>query len=307
MNALNSPMPPFPTNPHVGQIFMNWAWNGASWVCRGAGPVVTLRLFNTSGTYFPGPGLTFASVEVVGGGGGGGGALGTNISTGGWMGGGGGGSGGNYSRSYLAAALLRGGIPVTVGAGGLGATGMASGSPGGISTFGSLVIALGGLGGQGWALPTQPWQGFGGDRNRAAGGVGDLQTMGGAGLSGTTSIFEPTTSDLSTVTGGAGGTSFFGGNGRSVLIGPLSGNNGEPGANGSGGDGACAAEAASFTGGTGGGGMVVVTEWSFGNINLVEDCGCDDAGRPVNVRARVQVTDDARHDWSPSFEYDFGN
>jgi len=73
MSFMQPPVPQFPPNPTVGQVFLNWVWNGSQWVCRTAGPVAQTRVFTVSQTYFPPPGLTFAIVEAIGGGGGGGG------------------------------------------------------------------------------------------------------------------------------------------------------------------------------------------------------------------------------------------
>src|SRR5215472_1957974 len=103
MSFMQPPVPQFPPNPTVGQVFLNWVWNGSQWVCRTAGPVCQTKVFTTSQTYFPAPGLTVAIVEAWGGGGGGGGAQ--LAATGAAVGGGGGGSGGR-SHSVLSAALL---------------------------------------------------------------------------------------------------------------------------------------------------------------------------------------------------------
>ena len=117
MNALAAP-PPFPTNPTTGEVYCGFVWNGSSWVCQSGGPLLIIQAFTASGTYFPSPGLSFALGEVQGGGGGGGGALGyATASVPGWIMGGGGGGSGMYVRKAVSAALVRGGIPIAIGAG----------------------------------------------------------------------------------------------------------------------------------------------------------------------------------------------
>jgi hypothetical protein len=89
------------------------------------------------------PGAAWVFVECVGGGGGGAGAQDTSGTTGIAQGGG---SGGTYCASWLAASSLPAIVPVAGGGGGLGGTFNTAGANGGASSFGSLVVAPGGLG-----------------------------------------------------------------------------------------------------------------------------------------------------------------
>lgn len=150
---MNAPVyPPFPSNPSVGQIFGGWVWNGSTWIPSPptGGMTVNLQKFLTSGTYMPSAGLTSLVVECIGGGGGGGGPGQTDVNEA--IAAGGGGAGG-YSRKYLPASLVLGGIIVTIGAGGAGGamptTGQTtqSGGNGGATSFGALCVANGGYGG----------------------------------------------------------------------------------------------------------------------------------------------------------------
>lgn len=106
--------PPFPLNPFVGQVWLNWIWNGSIWVCNGQGPLMMVRTFTASGTYFPSAGLSFAIVECIGGG-----------------------TLGGYSRSSIPLGLLQPSVTVTI--------------VGGDVSFGTLVVAYegGGAGGMG--------------------------------------------------------------------------------------------------------------------------------------------------------------
>lgn len=106
----------------------------------GAAGTVNIQSFLTSNTWTLPAGWTTAYVEIlaVGGGGAGGGL--TNAATAG-----GGGSGGQVKRAILPSVTAN--QTVTIGAGGTGGTG--DGPAGGDTTFGSLVTAKGGLGGQG--------------------------------------------------------------------------------------------------------------------------------------------------------------
>ena len=110
-------------------------------------------------TYTVPPGLAFAEIICVGAGGGGGSGRGSSVATVTTIGtrqGGGGGAGGIIVRSFYSVAEL-GGVGnthnITVQLGGAGAVGVtnangADGSTGGNTSFGTLVVATGGGGGQ---------------------------------------------------------------------------------------------------------------------------------------------------------------
>ncbi len=104
-------------------------------------PLVTQ--FTTSGTWTPKLGMKYAIAEVQAGGGGGGAvnAPGSGV----WVAAGG--SGGMYLKAMITGQQAGTSQTITIGAGGalLGAEG--TGNTGGNSSVGSLVIALGGLGG----------------------------------------------------------------------------------------------------------------------------------------------------------------
>jgi hypothetical protein len=282
MNAFTpAPVPPFPPNPTVGQVFQQWVWNGSAWVCQGWGPMVFVNVYLVSGTYWPRPGLNFLTVECMGGGGGGGGAQAAFTTAATWVGGGGGGGAGAYSRIMLAAALVRGGVPITIGVGGVGGAGASALSPaldGTTTQFGLFCIAPGG-GGAWWNNTTIPddqnlW-GQGGSRN-AEGiiGVGDILSYGSAGSNGLSSYWDPAIAG-GTIWGGAGGGSFYGGDGQQVIVTGVAGSiaavNGGDGQQGSGGDGGVAKNGTA-NGGNGGPGLCIVTEWCFGNTSIVEPC-----------------------------------
>lgn len=276
-----------PLNPSVGQRFQKWTWDGSSWRCAGAGSQIIIQVFNASGPYTPSPGLITAIVEAVGAGGGGGGALGAlngpPPTIEGWMVGGGGGSSGGYARSALPAALVLGGVMVTIGQGGAVGQPVANttGGPGGSSSFGALVVANGGLGGNASVIVSgtlDATRGQGGARN-TVGLIGDLAVYGNAGEHGTSQVFNPGfTSGV--VFGGRGGGSYF----QSAEVGVPHSATGTPGLNGffgaGGGGGASAYVSTPVIGGLGGNGIVVVTEHCFIDAaEPIEDCGVAGMGR----------------------------
>ncbi|AKA61693.1 hypothetical protein SEA_YDN12_26 [Streptomyces phage YDN12] len=89
------------------------------------------------------PNAAWVFVECVGGGGGGAGAQDTSGTTGIAQGGG---SGGTYCASWIQASSLPPIVPVLAGASGSGGVNNTAGSNGGDSSFGTLVIAPGGIG-----------------------------------------------------------------------------------------------------------------------------------------------------------------
>lgn len=270
--------PPFPLNPQVGTRYGNYVWNGATWVCAPTtGIQVTVQVFTASGPYMPSPGLVSAQVECIGGGGGGGGVgpiLGTQV-----MGGAGGGSGGR-SVKFLPAALVMGGVSVTIGAG--GAEGADNGGPGGngsATSFGALCVANGGTGGGGVNGTTT----LGGAGDGAAPGVGDLAFPGSGGGPGTY------------IASGASAAAYQGGMGGQIVGGnivnhafPGGGATGFDAANGTGagGSGGIVNQEAGAhgPGGAGGSGICWVTEYCWATA-AGEDCN-----PPINVNARVALT-----------------
>lgn len=278
--------PPFPLNPTVGQRFGQWVWNGGRWVCSPAtGVQVIIQTFTASGPYMPSPGLVTAVVECWGAGGAGGGV--GEPSSNEALGGSGGGSGG-YSKKALAAALVAGGVQVTIGVG--GAYGPNSGkAPDGTATsFGALCVANGGIGG--WAMfpsVSDPEPGGG-----APPGVGDVASPGATGAPGYWLVFTAPQTNYSSATQLGG--QINGGN-AGLMLGANNGFAGPSGApnSGAGGAGATANQLSaptSFAGGGGGSGLCVVTEYCW--MDVVPD-DCTDT---VNMNARVTV--DGRGGWS---------
>lgn len=287
--------PPFPLNPSVGQRFGSWVWNGGRWVCSPAtGIMVNLVLFTASGPYQPSVGLVSAVVECWGGGGGGG-PCGEGFQG---VGGGGGGGSGGYSKKVLPAALVLGGVLVTVGVGGAGGNTVPNdfnAEPGTLTSFGAFCLANGGGGAQGNISSGNFW-GQGGVG--AAIGVGDFAVPGNPGDSGTSQFLDVST--YANADGGRGGIppGGSGGAGLSRLTPEGAGNPGLPGAGpAAGGSGAVVnapASALGFVGGQGGPGLCMVTEYIFADASD-DGCDCGPGGRTLNVDARVAI----ERDWEP--------
>jgi hypothetical protein len=191
-------------------------------------------------------GFRAARIRMVGGGGGGGGAAvtsGTEISLGA------GGGGGCYAESFLLNAAIGVSVNVTVGTGGAGGVGVA-GSNGTASSFGALVSANGGNGGD-----TETATGDNGvaGGSGASTGTGDLIIPGSdGGNARNLGVTAPTES-------APGGSSVFGGS--RISNSTINGGNGFNARNyGSGGAGAVNDnnEVDVRTGGNGSGGLVIV-------------------------------------------------
>lgn len=218
-----------------------------------AGFTINIVTITTSQVYNRPANLLFAIVELVAGGAGGGGTYSSaaTVSTAG----GGGGSGG-YSRRKLTAAQIGASQTITIGAFGVGgAAGDNPGANGGDTSFGSLVIAKGGLGGgAGWT--TTFWHGGAG--GSITGALGDIVAAGdpggnGAWHNGGNTLFAS----------GQGGSSFFGGGAVPAFAAGANANNGNAASNyGSGGSGAVINLAiGSLAGGNGSPGAAVITEY----------------------------------------------
>jgi hypothetical protein len=106
-----------------------------------------VRLYYANDVWTKPAGLLYAAVKLIGSGAGGGKSTSTTTTP---KNGGGGGNGG-YAEDIFAAAELPASVPVTVPAGGAGATGTspANGSNGASTAFGALLAASGGLAGSG--------------------------------------------------------------------------------------------------------------------------------------------------------------
>lgn len=208
-----------------------------------AGRLLNTQTFSTAGTftYTPSPGTRYVIVEVQGAGGGGGGAPATTSAQ---VSASSGGGGGSFAKSRITSAFA--GVTVTVGAAGVGgASGANNGSPGGTSSFGSLVSAPGGNGGLALAATAPP---------TSRGGVAASSPPVGANIE--SSIGQPGngTSIISLTVGNNG----FGG---SSVKGPAgAGAGGSPGVGGAG--ISQFASQAAIAGFNGGNGLVVVWEYA---------------------------------------------
>jgi hypothetical protein len=290
MNAFS-----FPPNPAFGQFYQNWVWNGSRWVCTSTpGTRIITTVFTASGPYMPSPGLISLVVETIGGGGGGGGITGFSPSPELWIQAGGGGGSGGYSRMTLAAALVLGGVNVTIGAGGVEGLPTAPGGPGAATSFGALCIANGGFGGASFN-PDGPG-GYGAPGQGAPVGVGDVAFPGQPGGAGqATGYASPTTIDFSGGTGGA----IFGGS-VATIAGYASFNDGANGMpnTGAGGTGACGNQVGpppvTQGGGAGGSGICIVTEYCWADA-IDSGCGCG----PTSGQARIQAPG-----WQGGYGYD---
>lgn len=197
----------------------------------------------TKATY---TGFKAARVRMVGGGGGGGGAAvtsATQISLGS------GGGGGCYAESFVLDSAIASSVNVTVGAGGAGGVGVA-GTAGATSSFGALVTAGGGTGGN-----TETATG----ENGVAGGPGGTAGTGQLIIPGGDGGNARNESILSTTESPTGGGSQFGGS--RVASSTIAGANGFAARNyGAGGSGSMNdnSEVDVRTGGAGSGGLVIV-------------------------------------------------
>src|SRR5580692_4703846 len=290
--------PPFPANPSFGQYFGNWVWSGSRWVCTNSGIRVVTQTFLASAPYTPSPGLVSAVVECYGGGGGGGWAGPTPSAA--WAIAGGGGGSGGYSRVTLAAALVRGGVNVTV-------AGAVAGSAAGQATsFGAMCVANGGLEGANNDFATGGGAGGAG----AAVGVGDVVYPG---MTGSNGSFEetPSTSTWFAIAGGIGGSIFGGATTVNVGPGIVTGSQNAIGNTGAGGGGGAVNQIVwasvppgdlvngHISGGQGAAGMCVVTEYCWADA-MDDGCGCGPSGG-----ARVEIgAPQGRAGWGGGFDND---
>ncbi|MBN7120347.1 hypothetical protein BSU01_01260 [Erwinia billingiae] len=207
----------------------------------GNGRLINVQIFTVSGKYTPTPGTTSVVVEVQGAGGGSGGigsAGGSTVSMGN------GGSGGGYAKSRLSTGFT-GGIQITVGLGGSGGNlAPTNGSDGGLSSFGSLIVANGGRGGISQAQVAPTFSATGSLGGVATGG-NLLNIRGGPSSNGaclsTTSVLPGNGGGSQLGTGGLspanntttvyGGEGYGGGGGGGYAF-NRSGNSGSPGASG---------------------------------------------------------------------------
>lgn len=213
---------------------------------------VDVQTFEASGTWVKPPGCLFVQVQVQAGGGGSGGCPATDATHGACSGGGG---GGEFAQGWFAAQSLPATVPITVGAGGTaGAPGVNNGGPGGNSSFGSLITAVGGEAGVGGVSTTGSMLSNGG-LGGAGGNGGTLRVRGSDGGNGMVINTIP-------VKFNEGGTSFLGGSrrGTTVLFGSSTGFDGcLYGGGASGASNGAVAGNPAVPGNRGGQGVVIVT------------------------------------------------
>lgn len=205
-------------------------------------------IYTSSGSFAKAswPGLRAIRIIAVGGGGAGAGAAAASATMNAY---GTGGGSGAYAETFMLTDSLAASTAVTVGAGG-SATG-STGNNGSTSSFGSLVVAGGGIGGNIKATST-----LGG---YVPGGPGGVATAGQIRQGGSPGHAGAGANTLAN--GGNGGSSIFGGGGHAPATGAGSGANaGSPGtAYGAGGGGAAVnGGGGARSGGAGAAGVVIV-------------------------------------------------
>lgn len=223
--------------------------------------LIGVQKFTASGTYTPSAGANKALIVAIGGGGGGG-AAGLSSGSGSAASAGSGGGAGAFAMAFQASGLVS--QTVTIGAGGSGgSTGgspAASGSAGGQTSFGSLVVCPGGSGGQGGGIQTSG-VGFGSPSASSAAPSGSLTPLvSSSGQGGGPIIVQP-----GQAMAGAGGSNPFGmgAQGAYQSVAGFSNGSAALGAGAGGAGGAwCAVSSTIGQGGTGGTGLVLVFEFA---------------------------------------------
>jgi len=221
----------------------------------GHGRLVNIQVFTSSGTYTKTAGAVKGRALVQGAGGAGGGSV---ANSGGYISAGHGGDAGSYGETGLIDLTGVTTVPVTVGAGGTGSP-AGVGTNGGSSSFGSYIVAPGGLGGaQGDSHLVTPTFSNGHAATSACTGTSVAVNIPGAGgYSG-----EVVASNRSAVRSGVGGDSQMGRGGNARIAGYTA----LPGT-GYGSGGAASAGAGSYSnsaaaGANGANGIVIVLEYA---------------------------------------------
>ncbi|OJY66457.1 hypothetical protein [Rhizobium sp. 60-20] len=231
--------------------------SGVAYVRSGAANYLGSTVFNTVGTstYTSSPNCTFRVIEGCGAGGGGGGS---NTVSAGSCSAGGGGSSGAWGRKLIAGPLAP--QTVVIGAAGQGGALGSSGTPGGSTTFGSLITLPGGPAGTVGLITSVPAVSSSSFLGTSPSGV-DYGSGGGATYAGFNLQYS--------AIGGAGGSGPYGTGGTAA--GQNAGSSSNPsnlaGANalgyGAGGGGACSINTTGVAGGNGSPGLLIVHEYGI--------------------------------------------
>ena len=218
-----------------------------------AGKLTGIQTFTSSGTYTPTTGTRYVLVEVLGGGGGGGAvpASGATASAAGA-----GGQAGAFARGLIATGFS--GVTVTVGtAGPGGSAGLNGGTAGGNSSFGALITAPGGGGGNAGPTVTGTSCALGGNGGARASGATIYNGFGAYGGNGL--VLNGTAQQN---IGGPGGASHISAGGTAGTQGNNPGGNAGANTGGGGGGATNINNGAAQAGGAGGTGIVVVYEFA---------------------------------------------
>lgn len=228
---------------------------------------LNVQSITASGNYTPTSGMKWCLVILTGSGAGGGGADSSTTTNN--LGVGGGGGAGATRWGFFSAATIGASQAVTLPAGGAGGTAAGgTGSAPASATFGALLTAPSGSGGQGKGTSTVAAMVSNGGAGGTVGSGGLFGAPGGDGSPGYGHIIDGTVGDGTYAMGGTGGASFWGGGGRggtidSATIGASVTSSGASGpAPGSGGGGAvCSDTTAGAAGSAGTIGICVVIEF----------------------------------------------
>lgn len=212
---------------------------------------INLVIFTANGTYTPVANLVAAIVEAIAGGGGGGAATGGAN----YYNAGAGGGAGAYSRRLLTPVQIGASQAVTIGAGGAGGIFANAAGNGGDTSFGSLVVAKGGIGAVALQGGTYPGGGAGG---AGSSGVGDITASGAPGQG---SLYEGGAFGLGFAHGIGGNSAFGGGAAAAAYVANTSTVGVAARQYGGGGSGGNTSNASTVNGGAGYAGVCVVTEF----------------------------------------------
>jgi hypothetical protein len=214
----------------------------------GAGRLINVQIFTSSGTYTPTAGATSIIVEGIGGAGAGAGAANPGV---GAANAGGPGGNGAWGRKRISGPTSQ---TITIGAGGTPTTG--AGGNGTTTSFGALLTLPGGTGAP--APTASASAALSGSYGAGAGGPTGAD-VGSAGGNGTAGLILASSSALA---GTASNSQFGQGGAGPGANAPLSSNGSAGGRGAGGGGGVAVGSVTAATGGAGGAGLIIVWEYS---------------------------------------------